>query len=157
MPFTLRSAVPADIPAMYRLDLLCFDPPFRFDMRSMRKFAGEPKAIVVVAELDGELAGFILVNVTLRQTISSGYLTTLDVHPDHRRKGLALELLEHAQQISVAEDIMYLRLHVFTGNEAAIAFYEKHGFQRLFHPVRGFYGDGLDAWIYLKHLLPRQA
>ncbi len=143
---------------MYRLDRLCFEPPFRFDLRAMRRYASAAEAIVPIAEAGDELAGFAIVNVQRREAISSGYVTTLDVHPDHRRRGLAHQLMRHAEVIAVAEEITYLRLHVFAGNYAAIAFYEKEGFTLpIPEPVKDFYGDGLDALVYVKNLIPHRA
>jgi ribosomal protein S18 acetylase RimI-like enzyme len=150
VPFTLRPAIPTDIEPMYRLDLLCFAPPYRFDLPAMRRFATAPNAIAIIAELPAKeqstLAGFVILTPTHRH---SAYVTTLDVHPAWRRQGLALRLMESAEAAAQRVNLTTLRLHVSTENSAAIAFYEAIGFTR--HSlVENFYAPNLHAWLYAK-------
>jgi len=149
--FTLRPGTPVDVEAMHELDLLCFDKPFRFDRKSMRKYATHPEAIVVIAEFEGELRGFIVVNPTRRRALHSAYITTLDVHPDFRRMGIARALLAEAERLAAASGAVTMQLHVFTGNESAVSFYESAGYEQLLH-TEDFYNTGLHAFAYLKSL-----
>ena len=148
---TLRDGTPADIDAMYALDLMCFDKPFRFDLRSMRKYATHPEAIVLVAEADREIRGFIVVNPSRRKALHSAYVTTLDVHPDCRRQGIALALVAEAERRAAATGAVSMQLHVFTGNTDAIGFYESVGYEQLLL-TEDFYSPGLDAFSYMKSL-----
>jgi [ribosomal protein S18]-alanine N-acetyltransferase len=150
---TLRNGTPADIDSLYALDLLCFDKPFRFDLRSMRKYATHPEAIVLVAEEGGELRGFIVVNPTRRKALHSAYVTTLDVHPDFRRLGIAQKLLAEAERRAAGAGAVTMQLHVFTGNTDAIRFYESAGYEQLLL-TQDFYSSGLDAFAYTKSLPP---
>ncbi len=109
----------------------------------MRSFAEVKRARVVVADNDGELVGFAILHVEL----GAGYVVTLDVAPQQRRKGLATrlmgELVAQARSVGCSE----VWLHVFAGNDAAVRFYERLGF--VFQAtVQGFYGAGLDALEY---------
>lgn len=136
---------------MYALDLLCFDEPFRFDLRSMRWYASQPDAIVEVVEQDTSLRGFIVVNLTHRREPRTAYITTLDVHPDSRRRGIAGLLVSEAELRSRVAGATAMRLHVFTGNLPAIRFYEASGYRQV-RLNKGLYGAGLDAWNYSKSL-----
>ncbi len=136
---------------MHALDLLCFDKPFRFDMRSMRKYATHPEAIVLIAESGAEMLGFIVVNPTRRRALHAAYVTTLDVHPDARRQGIARLLVAEAERRAAASSATSMQLHVHTGNAAAIAFYEAAGYEQLMH-TEDFYNTGLHAFAYLKSL-----
>ena len=151
--FTLRDGAPADIDAMYWLDLVCFDERFRFDLRSMRRYATHPDAIVLVAEVDREMRGFIVVNPSRRRALRAAYITTLDVHPDFRRFGIARALVAEAERRSAEAGAASMQLHVFTGNMAAIRFYESAGYEQLLL-TEDFYAPGLAAWAYLKALPP---
>jgi ribosomal protein S18 acetylase RimI-like enzyme len=144
----LRMGRAADVPAMYALDLVCFEEPFRFDLKSMRRFAARAGAIVVVAQAARELVGFVLVHLERGRL---AYVVTLDVAPAFRRMGLAGVLMEEAERQSLDAGAERVGLHVYSGNIAAIAFYERLGFERVGVDV-GFYGEGLDAWAYLKPL-----
>lgn len=148
---TLRNGTPSDVDAMYALDLLCFDKPFRFDFRSMRRYATSPGAIVLIAEIAGEIAGFIVINPTRRRALHAAYITTLDVHPDFRRQGIARQLVVEAECRAAHSGATHMQLHVHTGNASAIAFYESAGYQQAML-TPDFYASALDAWVYRKSL-----
>ena len=148
---TLRTGTPADIDAMYELDVLCFEKPFRFDFRSMRKYATHRDAIVLIAEVQDELRGFIVVNPTRRKALHSAYVTTLDVHPDFRRQGTARMLIAEAERRAADSGAVSMQLHVFTGNAEAIRFYESLGYEQLLR-TDDFYNTGLHALAYMKPL-----
>jgi|ERR1700678_1668312 [ribosomal protein S18]-alanine N-acetyltransferase len=142
-----------DAEAMFRLDVACFAPEFRFDRASMRAFAGERDAIALVAETgDGELVGFVIVHVERVAAGWRGYVVTLDVAAEWRRKGLAGRLMREAETRTVAAGARWMELHVHTENDAAIRFYERLGYERI-SMVRRFYGaKGLDAFVYRKEI-----
>jgi [ribosomal protein S18]-alanine N-acetyltransferase len=143
----------ADLESMFRLDEVCFAAEFRFDLRSMREFAGERGAVVRVAEAsDGEIVGFVIVHMESDEDGWVGYVVTLDVAEAWRRRGLAGRLMRNAERKVMEAGGAAMALHVFTGNAGAIAFYERLGYERL--GVRpGFYGRaGLGAFVYRKAL-----
>jgi putative acetyltransferase len=77
-----------------------------------------PVAHVVLAELDGKLAGFVTVDP------DSLYLDQLVVAPEHWGSDAARALLDEAKRLSPHG----LDLMVNKDNARAIRFYEKHGF-----------------------------
>jgi len=143
----LRGYAAHDLDAMFRLDEACFAEPFRFTQAAMRRFAESRKARVVIAEADGALAGFAILHVEG----SVGYVVTLDVAEGFRRQGLARQLMYAMENEASEAGCAVVGLHVFTGNEGAIRFYERAGYERA-GDVPGFYGEGLDAWAYRKKL-----
>jgi [ribosomal protein S18]-alanine N-acetyltransferase len=149
--FSLRGYAPGYLDAMFRLDEICFSEPFRFTRADMRRFAEAPNAQVLLALADEELAGFSIVNVERSRGRRVGYLTTLDVAPNFRGRGLAGALMQQAEAQASAADCAAMLLHVFTGNKAAIGLYEKLGYERM-QAATNFYGSGLGAWVYRKVL-----
>ncbi len=133
---------------MYRLDCLCFAPPFRFNLRTMRRLALRRDALVVIAEHDGEMLGFVIYEVDHGAKFRSAYVATLDVHPEHRRLRIAKTLMDEADRLAILHGINHIRLHVYAGNEAAIRFYESRGYKRI-SLREDFYGRGMDAVLYL--------
>ena len=130
---------------MYALDVACFEPPFRFGQREMRRLAEEPNAICVLAESDGILAGFSIAHLGSPWC----YLVTLDVAPEWRRRGLATRLMTDTESRARAAGAIGMGLHVYNGNGGAIRFYERLGYNRV-GLDEGFYGRGLDALVYRK-------
>jgi ribosomal-protein-alanine N-acetyltransferase len=148
----LRDYRSADLDAMFRLDETCFAEEFRFDWRSMREFAEEPDAVVRVAETERGIAGFVIAHMERMPVQLCAYVVTLDVAPEYRRHGLARSLMNEMELRVAAAGARWIHLHVFTGNEGAIRFYEQMGYERI-GMRRRFYGRvGLDAFVYGKEL-----
>lgn len=149
---TLRDYRPGDTNAMYALDLECFEAPFRFTSRAMRHFAEEPDAIVLLAEAHAEsapprLAGFVIAHMEGQ----AAYIVTLDVAISFRRRGLARKLMAETESRARAAGAHEIALHVYTGNSAAIAFYESLGYGRM-RMAENFYARGVHAQVYTKKL-----
>jgi len=142
-----------DLDAMHALDVECFDKPFRFSHSAMRHFAEAKKARVVIADDNGELVGFVILDIGDTDEGQFGYIVTLDVSPGHRRRGLAGLLMQEAEREASREGCAAVVLHVSTGNEPAIRFYEGRGFVRSYREA-DFYGRAIDAWVFHKPLLP---
>jgi ribosomal-protein-alanine N-acetyltransferase len=147
----LRPYTPADLDAMVALDDACFEKPFRFSRSSMRSFATAKNACSLLAEEDGQLAGFCILHVETSRRRLVGYIVTLDVAPAYRRQGVATELMQAVERVAVAEECSAMLLYVYAENLAAISFYRGLGFATL-HTVEGFYGEGLDALVMHKLL-----
>ena len=147
----LREYREADLEAICRLDEDCFAAAFLFDRKSMREFAEARNAICLVAETrHGGVDGFVIVHLDLIAAGLRGYVVTLDVAEEHRRERVGSKLLLEAE--SRAAGARQMELHVFTGNEGAIHFYERMGYSRLAVRRRFYRADGLDAFLYRKEL-----
>jgi ribosomal-protein-alanine N-acetyltransferase len=147
----LRDYRTSDLEAIFRLDEVCFAAEFRFDRESMRAFAEAQNAIVVVAEGAGEeIVGFVIAHVERAAAGRRAYVVTLDVAENHRRIGVAGRLMREVEVRATAAGARWMELHVFTGNEGAIRFYERLGYVKV-GVQRRFYGAaGLDAFTYRK-------
>ncbi len=146
--WNLRPGREDDLRAMYMLDLVCFDEPFRFTLPAMRRFVQQRGAIAIVAEAQARLVGFIVVHL-VREKIA--YVVTLDVAGEFRRKGIAAALVRAAEIQAGELGAAAMALHVSTANAAAIAFYEREGYRRLGF-CAGFYSPSHDAFTYRKEL-----
>src|SRR5262249_6173740 len=93
LPLTpvLRGFQPEDFEALYRLDQLCFEEEIAYSRDDLAGFLSIPSAEGVVAERDGEIAGFSLGYLSRSRV---AHIVTLDVHPESRREGLGRALLE---------------------------------------------------------------
>jgi ribosomal-protein-alanine N-acetyltransferase len=140
---------------MVRLDELCFSETFRFDRRSMRRFAEARGAFVVIAEdaLElGAMAGFVIAQLEGKAPEQYGYVVTIDGALEWRRGGLGGQLLARAEQKVREAGVERMGLHVAVDNEAAIRFYERLGYQCVGVAKRFYREAGLDGLIYIKEL-----
>ena len=87
-----------------------------------------------------KIAGFIIT----AQQIPHAHIITIDVLELHRRAGLGASLLRRAEARLRKHGAREVWLETATDNEAAIAFWEKHGY-RTRGRIRNYYPGGLDA------------
>ncbi len=149
----LRDYRESDLEEMVRVDDICFAADFRFEPSTMVAFAEARNAVAVVAETaGGAMAGFAIAHLERRFGFTRGYIVTLDVLPEYRRGGLGARLIGEMERRVQAAGARWMDLHVFVGNESAIRFYERLGYERIGRE-EGFYGgDGMDALVYRKAL-----
>ena len=138
-----------DLERIVALDEACFSGVFRFSRAAMRRFVEARRAVCLMAEDGGVLAGFVVVEVDRAGQI--GYVVTLDVAEGFRRSGVARRLMKEVEGEMRGLGVGEMALHVFAENEGAIRFYEASGYART-GVQRGFYGAGLDALVYRKTL-----
>ena len=118
----------------------------------MREFVEEPGAITLIAEdAANELVGFVITHVEETAKGRPAYVVTLDVAFESRRSGIAGKLMQETERRATLAGAARVELHVSVENEGAIRFYEGRGYRRLGMKA-GFYGRGLDAWVYRKEL-----
>ncbi|MBI2683124.1 MAG: GNAT family N-acetyltransferase [Acidobacteriales bacterium] len=143
----LREYRPSDFDALWALDQICFPRGIAYSKRELREFLELPASFALVDEDNSHVAGFIVATVVEE----AGYIITIDVHPDHRRTGLGSRLLTAAESRLSAAHVEAILLEVAVDNEAAIAFYKRHGFQML-RRLPQYYSTGDDAWRMAKPL-----
>lgn len=165
----LRGYQRHDLPALYALDRLCFEPAFRFSRSAMRKFAAAPNALVQLAcerthedFADGlgeedkpeRLLGFTIVHLEAGEQGDLGYVVTLDVEPESRGQKIATVLMQTVENQVTISGAQWMSLHVHTANTAAIRLYERLGYSAM-AVQEDFYGRGLGALVYRKALAPQ--
>lgn len=93
----------------------------------------EDKNQILVAELDGKLIGYTIsrkqVDFPLETTYKWAVITDLFIHPEHRRKGIATELLQRNIQYLKSSGVTHVRINVLQNNKVAISLYHKFGFE----------------------------
>lgn len=120
--------VPMDrghIPQIAALEKGCFPDPWSESLLEDALF--DPQASFIVAQ-DSEEEGNVLGYAGLHAVLDEGYIDNIAVAPDARRHGVASALLDVFCRFGEV-NLAFLTLEVRKSNTAAIALYEKHGFQ----------------------------
>lgn len=102
----------------------------------------------LIAESEGELAGFVIVDA---RAARPAYMVTIDVNPALRRSGAGTALLKEVEARLQRSGVAAIRLEVAVNNQAAIAFYQRHGFTQIGRKA-GYYNGVLDALSLSKDL-----
>ena len=132
----IRPATEADVPLIVRFirglaeyERLLHECEATEEKIRASLFGPRPDAEVVIAEVDGEPAGFALFfhNYSTFLARRGLYLEDLFVLPDHRGGGVGRALLEHLARLAVERGCGRLEWWVLDWNEPAIRFYRSLG------------------------------
>ena len=123
-----RLYTPEDFASLYAIEEVCFQPPFRFGRRYIRQLVTSSEAATWIAEDEGRMAGFAIVEWTRETGQRTAYIQTIEVAPEHRCRGIASELLRRVEGSARAVGAEAIQLHVDAENAAAIRIYQAQGF-----------------------------
>ena len=93
---------------------------------------------VLVAEVDGEVAGFVTILTRVQSEdiaegeIEYGLVSDLVVASKFRRQGFGRKLLEAAESYARANEVRWLRIGVLAENHSANALYDSLNFSKLY-------------------------
>jgi ribosomal protein S18 acetylase RimI-like enzyme len=151
----LRKYRPSDLETLRRITAICFEKvsidkniedkfgviaDVDWKQRKMSHINDDVEANpegVFVAEIDGEIAGYITTRVNHWTKI--GGIPNLAVHPKFQRQGLGKQLINAALDYFRAEGMRYARIETLEQNPVGAVFYPKMGFvevARQIHYVR---------------------
>ncbi|HXQ14121.1 MAG TPA: GNAT family N-acetyltransferase [Caulobacteraceae bacterium] len=119
----LRPASRADADALAQAHASAFDAPW--SAADILRFAEDPGGFALAVETGAGLAGFILCRVVAGEA----EVLTLAVRPEHRRRGVARDLVEAAAALA-ARTAGAMFLEVAEDNAAALALYAQTAFSR---------------------------
>jgi ribosomal-protein-alanine N-acetyltransferase len=145
--FVMETANWLDLPALQRLERVCFD----IDAWSILDLIGVlsiPDFIRLKASVEGQMAGFVAAEQRKNET--RAWIVTIGVFPEYRRYGIARALMRACEE---QIQLPVVRLCVRRSNNAAQHLYETSGYQRI-DIWRHYYHSGEDALVYEKILHP---
>ena len=124
MNVMIRKMTMDDIEQVIAIDRVSFSLPwpersFRFELTD------NPASRCWVAEVDGKIAGMIVVWLIVDEV----HVATIATHPDFRRQGIAKNLLSHALQHLSMEGAQSSFLEVRASNLVAQEMYRKFGYE----------------------------
>ncbi len=151
----IRKYQPSDLEALRQITAICFEDvsidrnieakfgvigEVDWKQRKMSHINADVEANpdgVFVAEIDGEIAGYITTRINHWTKI--GGIPNLAVHPKFQRRGLGKQLIETALAHFQAEGMRYAKIETLEQNQIGSTFYPQMGFvevARQIHYVR---------------------
>jgi len=146
-----RPYKPEDFTALYAIEERCFQSPLCFSRRYMRQLVNSTHAATWIAEEDGRMAGFAIVQWAEEAVGVIAYIQTIEVAPEQLRQGIGGELLRRIEESARSAGAQAIWLHVDAQNAAAIHLYEANGY-RSEGREENYYTRGRAALIYGKPL-----
>jgi len=137
-----------DVPAVVALDRLSFTLPwpersFRFELTS------NPASRCWVYEVDGMIVGMIIAWLL----VDEAHIATIATHPDHRRQGIARNLLTYALRYMSREGAVTSFLEVRESNMPAQEMYREFGYEAVGRRKKYYKDTGEDAILMTLHSL----
>ena len=130
---------------LYALEQACFGGSWTRE--KLRTELENPLTVLVCEHVDGNIAAFAFGRVV----VDEAELFQIGTFPDFRGKGLAKMLLERLHDKMRGKGAAVCFLEVRSRNAAAIALYEKSGYERI-SVRRNYYPDD-DAIVMKRSLL----
>lgn len=124
MNLKIRKLEESDLSEVLEIAKQSFSIPW--SLNSFKNELSNPHSILKVAELNGKIAGYIVV----RKILDEAELLSIAVKPELRRKGIATALIEDVLD-EIKNSVKSCFLEVRVSNTQAISFYEKKGFKKI--------------------------
>lgn len=141
----VRAAELADLSEIVEIESLCFPEETAFPPGM---FAYLIRYAMTLAAFEGNgMAGFIIGYASG----DTGFIYTLDVHPDYRKKGVGSMLIRELEEMLHSQGAERVRLEAAVKNPAALALYRKAGYNER-ETLRNYYGRGKNAVRMWKEL-----
>lgn len=138
----LRRGRPGDLDALLALEREFFTSDHQISRQGFRRFLTSPRSSLIVADVDGAVAGCALVNY--RHGSDRARLYTIAVGAAFQRRGIARRLLAAAERNARVRGCRAMRLEVRADDAGAIALYESSGYCR-FGRRKRYYDGKIDA------------
>ena len=151
MSVTLRAYEPHDFAALHRLDQSCFPTGIAYSKNTLHYFLTIPCSDCVVALDAARIVGFILTE----ENPPLAHVITLDVAEAQRRTGIGTLLLAEIERDLSLRVVRTVLLETAMENEAAVAFWQRHGY-RIEAVLKRYYLGRLDAYE-MRKILPAPA
>lgn len=120
----IRAAKKEDLDALLNLEEICFKEE-TFHREQLKYLLLKARSVVLVAG-DGGIIGSII--VLLRENIRNARIYSLNVHPVHRRQGIAGMLMDKAMELLKEKGVKKITLEVGVNNKPAQNLYASKGF-----------------------------
>lgn len=120
--YRIRPARNADAMPLAEIERRCFSDPW--SMAGIEETIQHGTTLGFVAELSGRVTGYLMI----RTSGEEGEILNLAVLPEHRRRGIARELLARGIAALRSQGVTEAYLEVRESNQAAISLYGANGF-----------------------------
>lgn len=148
-PYSIRPLTVAQLEECWRLDQRCFADGEAYSRETFQYLLTAPDALCYQANAaDGTMVGFI---IGIIEPDFTGHITTVGVLPEHRRRGIALRLMQRIEEAFRKCGVRTVRLEVRATNHGAQKLYRNLGYtvtQRL----PRYYSNGGDGLLMVKAL-----
>jgi ribosomal-protein-alanine N-acetyltransferase len=148
--YSIKPLTMMQLPEVLRLNIRCFRNGDNYTKHTFNYLLSEARTLGYRIVTDtGDMAAFAFVMLNER---NSAHLTTIGVAPEHRRRGLAIRMLDHIEQALRAKEVGTIVLEVRVGNLEAQRLYRGLGYF-VVQRISRYYNNGEDCFLMMKAIL----
>lgn len=125
---TLRPAQLEDLPQLAAIDARAFPNFWHMGAQRLNQLSQSKSARLLMADADGQAAGFILTETILQDGRAQGFVVRVCVDPALHRKGVGTSLMAGAVNAMHRAGMTRVSLNALLSNEDTLAFYRRLGF-----------------------------
>lgn len=144
----IRWATKEDLDSLFDLEQICYKEE-TFHRKQLKYLLLKARSMVLVAEIGDNIVGSII--ILLRERILNARIYSLNVHPEHRRKGIAGSLMDTALDILEEKGYDNVTLEVGINNRIAHDLYRSKDFI-VDKELPRYYKNGDDALHLIRKL-----
>lgn len=135
-----------DLAFIYEIEELCFSPDEQYTARHLEMLGEFQIYSFLVAEMNNRIIGYTVGVIKSTKEGPMGHIVSIAVHPNYRRRGIGLGLVNELMGQLKDAGASYFRLEVKKTNKVARNMYRKLGFVESYI-LRNYYGAGKDAIV----------
>jgi len=137
------------IKELIKLNQRCFTNGDSYSKHTFNYLLSEPNTLSYqMTTTEGELVSFAFIMINQN---GAAHLTTIGVAPEHRRRGIAVRMLEHLERALLAKGIGTIMLEVRVSNHGAQKLYLRSGYS-VVQRIASYYSNGEDGYLMMKSL-----
>lgn len=139
MQMTIEKASTDNLGRLYEIEKECFQEE-AFTKQQIAYLMAASNSTCLICQVKGEIVGFIISNMSVKNESVNGHILTINVLPEHRRKGVGLRLIREIEDIFKHKGVKMCHLEVREDNIAALNLYAKAGYRKA-GILRHYYGN----------------
>lgn len=148
--YAIRPLTDKYLKEILRLNLRCFKAGENYTKHTFSYLLNEPNSLSYrIVTPNENIVGFIF--IMTNRGDGTGHITSIAVAPEHRRRGLAVKLLGHAEEALSKRNVGISMLEVRVSNVAAQSLYRRQGYS-IVQRLSAYYNNGEDGFLMVKSL-----
>lgn len=139
MMVTIEKASIEDLDRLREIEIKCFERG-AFTQQQIAYLLTDSNSIGLISRVKHEIVGFVIGKIYLDKKPTTGHILTIDILPEHRRKGIGQKLLQEIERIFKEKHVKICCLEVQENNTAALKLYKKLGYMKT-RRLKNYYGN----------------
>jgi ribosomal-protein-alanine N-acetyltransferase len=128
-----------DLDRLCEIEMKCFETE-AFTKQQIAYLLTDSNSVILVLKVKSEIVGFIIGKTYMDKKPATGQILTIDVSPNHRRKGIGQRLLQEIEKTFKDKGVKICYLEARESNIGALSLYQRFGYKKVGR-LENYYGN----------------